>query len=383
MQPSPYTPGELARAVPGRDRQVEDISAGLAMVAGFGELAGRIRIDVGPRGLGKTSLLREAERRARRLHLATVFVTAGNGPLLPDLVEGIAAAVDGAGAATWLGDLVAEAKLKLGVSGTGVEVTARPPAVRPAPSATRAFKELVANAARIARRYDCTGLVLFVDELQAADDDGLRTLAYTWQELQAERASVPAAVFAAGLSHTSDVVTDTVTFGERFAYRRLERLDEAAVREALTAPAAALGVTWRGDVLAEVVERAEGYPYVVQLYGHALWQAAGQPDDGGEVTTVHLRDAQSEVDDDLASLYRTRWGKGTRREQEFLAAMAGVDTPEVRRAEIADRLGVATTAVSMTRKALLDKGLIDSPRHGFLAFTVPGFAAYIRTVAEN
>lgn len=81
MQPSPYTPGETAREIPGRERQLTEISGLLARVALEGRLAGRIRVDVGPRGVGKTSLLRRAQRAATELGLTTVFVTAGNGTL--------------------------------------------------------------------------------------------------------------------------------------------------------------------------------------------------------------------------------------------------------------------------------------------------------------
>jgi hypothetical protein len=41
-------------------------------------------------------------------------------------------------------------------------------------------------------------LVILVDEIQAADPKGLRTLAYAWQHLQAEGADVPAAGLTAG-----------------------------------------------------------------------------------------------------------------------------------------------------------------------------------------
>lgn len=60
MQPSPYIPEETAREVPGREPQLTDIAGVLARVALDGRFAGRIRVDIGPRGVGKTSLLRRA-----------------------------------------------------------------------------------------------------------------------------------------------------------------------------------------------------------------------------------------------------------------------------------------------------------------------------------
>ena len=104
------------------------------------------------------------------------------------------------------------------------------------------------------------GAVIFVDELQAADRDGIQALAYAWQHLQAEPEGVPIALVCAGLGHTEDVVTDAASFAERFAYRQLGSLDEAATREAITAPATALGVSWETAAVTEIVRRTQGYP---------------------------------------------------------------------------------------------------------------------------
>ena len=56
--------------------------------------------------------------------------------------------------------------------------------------------------------------------------------------------------------------------------------------------------------------------------------------------------------------------------------------PVPRRA-IAEQLRVETTALSMARQSLLDKGILDAPAHGMLQFTVPGFGAYVRSLTTN
>ena len=80
MRPSPYTPGQVATVVPGREPQIEAIRERLSYVSQFQRFAGRIRVDVGPRGVGKTSLLRAMQAEANRIGFATVWVTAGDGP---------------------------------------------------------------------------------------------------------------------------------------------------------------------------------------------------------------------------------------------------------------------------------------------------------------
>ena len=190
-------------------------------------------------------------------------------------------------------------------------------------------------------------------------------------------------MFAAGLSHTADVVTRAVTHAERFAYRPLRDLEAHETREVLTSPAAALGVSWATDALESVVERAQGYPYFIQLYGDEVWRAAGNPGAGARLTSEHVAKAQEQVHVDLTELYRSRWAKATAREREVLTAMAGSGVGPVARADIARALGVPTTALSVARQSLLDKGIVDAPAHGMLEFTVPGFGAYVLSLTRQ
>ncbi|MGB5952038.1 MAG: ATP-binding protein [Ornithinimicrobium sp.] len=382
MQTSPYTPGENAREIPGREAQLTDISGLLARVALEGRFAGRIRVDVGPRGVGKTSLLRRVQRTATELGLASVYVTAGNGTLSAVIADEVDQLTARWGNADILGKRVKEVKVSAGVPGLGrVAVTG---GSGPAPQATRAFRELIAHAARSASQdADLKGLVLLIDEFQAADEHSLRTIAYAWQELQASDLTVPAALLAAGLSHTPDVVTGAVTHAERFQYRPMRDLEPHQTREALTAPTSKLGVSWATNALEAVVERAQGYPYFIQIYGDEIWRAAGNPDPGHQLTGNHVHAAQERVDVDLTELYRTRWAKASVREREILTIMATHAARLVPRRDIATKLGVDTTALSMARQSLLDKGIVDAPAHGVLMFTVPGFGAYVRSLTDS
>ena len=382
MQPSPYTPGVTAREIPGRETQLTDITGLLGRVALEGRFAGRVRVDVGPRGVGKTSLLRRAQRTAHDLGLASVFVTAGNGILTAVIADEVHQLTRAWGHGDVLTERVSQVKVSAGVPGVGhLELTG---GQRPAPEATRAVRGLIAHTAQAARSdADHKGILVLIDELQAADPDSLRTIAYAWQELQASDSPVPAALLAAGLSHTPDVVTRAVTHAERFQYRPMRDLEPHETREALTAPSAALGVSWATDALTAVVERAQGYPYFVQVYGDEAWHAAGNPDAGGQLTLDDVNAAQERVEVDLTELYRTRWAKATARERDILTAMANHPEGPVPRGAIAEEIRVHTTALSMARQSLLDKGILDAPAHGMLQFTVPGFGAYVRSLTTN
>lgn len=46
--------------------------------------------------------------------------------------------------------------------------------------------------------------------------------------------------------------------------------------------------------------------------------------------------------------------------------------------EVAARLGKKVTSLGPTRASLIAKGLIYSPDHGIVAYTVPAMAAFVR-----
>ena len=355
MRPSPYTPGQVATVVPGREPQIEAIRERLSYVSQFQRFAGRIRVDVGPRGVGKTSLLRAMQAEANRIGFATVWVTAGDGPFLVALTEEFEKLA---------GDWKEKTKETLRQARRG--------------SAGRALQDVIVAAGRGAVAGDQNGLALFVDEIQSADADGLRALGYAWQHMQSEAPDLPAVAFTAGLSHTQDVITDAVSFGERFQYNHVENLDEPAARFALTAPAGQSGVRWHETALAAVLGEVQGYPHFIQLLGDYVWQAAGYPDSGKALTARHFGVAMANFDSSRQDFFRARWTKASDRESELLVALARLGDGPQRRMDIAKALGVPTTAISMARRSLMDKGLIEASNHGYLRFTAPGFAQFVR-----
>jgi AAA ATPase domain len=380
-QPSPYTPGEVAREVPGRNHQLAEIDERLSYMIDLNRLVGRIRVDVGPRGLGKTSLLREVQRRAEARGALTAWVTAGADA---GLVASIAAEIDRR-TRDWQSEhrnrllgLLDAMTVSVGVPGIA-QVEATWAREEPgSPSGVREFEDVIRETVTLARHEERTGLVLLIDEVQSADATGLRTLAYAWQHLQAEGSDVPAAVFAAGLPNSPEAIGAVVTFSERFAYRPIGTLSDDASRIALVRPAGLNGVDWEQDALESVVAEAQGFPYTLQLFGDATWSAAGYPDPGGRLTTEHVERARTTVDNDLAALFRARWEKATPAEQVFLAAMAELGDGPIGRGELAQKMGVSTDDLGVPRARLMDKGLIDTAGHGTLTFTIPGFAAYVR-----
>lgn len=384
MLPSPYSPGSIPLVLAGRDAQLAQFRDELGGVATYGRFAGRIRVETGSRGVGKTSLLKAVLDSAAEAGFVTAWCTArADESLVGQIAHNLADGLDQIGVTgdgdSRLRDRIRTLELELGVgpAKAGIEVDVSPAQAASRAPATRALRDLLVTGSGAARARGSAGVCLLVDELQAAPGADLRTVAYAWQEMQVQPDPPVAALFAAGLPNTPDVLTDAVTFSERFAFRPLGRLSDAEVVDALTLTAAPSQVTWAPGLVDAVAERAQGYPYFVQLYGDAIWQAAA-PEAGTILRHEHLERAEAAVEADAQTMFRSRWAKATPGEQRLLAAMARSGDQAVRRADLAARLGVSSDDLSVQRRRLLDKGLIETAGHGRLRFTTPGFSAFIR-----
>ncbi|TWE07346.1 AAA family ATPase [Rudaeicoccus suwonensis] len=389
VQPSPYTPGAIAPEVPGRDRQLADFDERLDYLTVLHRLVPRIRIDHAPRGVGKTSLLRQVQRHAHARNAATIWVVAGQ---TTSLVPAIASAADRI-AGDW--SPVARSRLRAAVDRLEVKVSGGVPGVasaqvtlRPAEAsdpvglgrdATREFEDVLIAVTRAAVAQGHTGVVVFIDEIQVADSASLETISYAWQNFQAEQVDLPVALFATGLPSSVRRINSAVSNAERFAYRRLTDLDPDAAAVALAAPATKLGVSWAADALEDAVAMAGGYPHLLQLIGEHAWRCAGLPDPGAVITASHVREAMQAVHDDVRELYEARLSRIDRDgDLSFVSAMASHGDGPVARSAIAATLGVPSSSLGPPRDRMLGAGIITESGHGKVQFAIPGFAAYIR-----
>ena len=126
---------------------------------------------------------------------------------------------------------------------------------------------------------------------------------------------------------------------------------------------------------AGVVRESAGYPYFIQEYGLELWNHA----ETSPITSADVEAVREIVTDSLArNFFGTRFQLATDAEQRYLAAMASLENPPYRSAEIAHAYGAKSQrGVSIHRDGLIHKGLIWAPRRGQLDFTVPLFAEYL------
>lgn len=379
MLPSPYSPGAVPVYLAGRGAELETIRTRLARTRMLGRSGGPLLAFYGSRGLGKTSLLRAAQREAAAAGYLTVWVTGRDDvALAPDLAASLTDEISrrstGQKAKGILQNL-SKVQVEVGVPGAKVGVEAD------RPRASAVVERNLADAGRFARQHDHHGLAVFIDEFQEAQLADRRSLLIALQHFDGAPEGCPVAIIAAGLPSLLGAVPEAATFGERTDFVEIGLLGEVAVAEALRLPAQELGVTWSDDAILAAIEAAAGYPHRVQLIGDAAWEA-GRPQRGDVIGQAQVMLGAERADQRMGAVFRSRMAKINPEQRRVVTAMAELGDHPVSRAALAGRLGITSEALSRPRQELIDRGLIESAGRGRLRFTIPGFAGFLRANAD-
>lgn len=395
MLPNPYTPSGRPRVFVGRETERRRLRDRLARVVAYGEMMGPLAVATGPRGLGKTSLMRDMQAQAQ----ASGFVVAWasglkHQPFLADVIDRVTRALVEAEQLPKSGRHQLQeigVEVGLGLAKVSAKITRTHDAVEGSPALVGPIEDFFRRASHLVRDAGGAGLLVIIDELHAPllsrrereyDPDpravlDAAVLLNAVQNMDGERESFPLGVVGAGLPETKAYLTRAATFGERTHEFVLHEFDEAAARAVLVEPAEQLKVRWEEQALSAALTAAGGYPQSLHIIGSATWDAA-QPDEGDTLTLAHLSEGRAASDADLSSLFRARWEVATKAERDLLSAMASLTDAETERGAVAAALGVDTEALGMTRRSLISKGIVEAPRRGILRFTIPGFATWVR-----
>src|SRR3977135_149697 len=118
-----------------------------------------------------------------------------------------------------------------------------------------------------------TGVALLIDEMQDVKPEDISALCAACHELS--QSGAPLVVVGAGLPHLTAVLSASKSSSERlFRYLRIDRLDRADADRAVVAPIERENAAITPDALDTLFETSGGYPYFVQAYGKAAWDAA-------------------------------------------------------------------------------------------------------------
>ena len=217
-------------------------------------------------------------------------------------------------------------------------------------------------------------VAIFIDEIQYFAENELSALIMAMHRMQQRQ--LPLLLLGAGLPILPRLAGESKSYAERlFAFPPIGALGRADARKALVDPVTALGVRFEPDAVEEIVSLTQGYPYFLQEWGYQAWnQAVSSP-----ILLDVVRNARPTIIQRLdENFFRVRFDRLTPAEKVFLRAMGELGDSACRISDVADLLHVKVASLSPRRAELIHKGMIYSPAHGDLDFTVPLFGDFMR-----
>ena len=380
---NPYTPNAGARppALVGRDDELEAFEILLARLRRG--IAEQSLIITGLRGVGKTVLLGEFERRAKTAGWVTVDAEISSdtpfGPRMAQLCR--RALLELSPPARWrermsrAAGVLKSFSITVAPDGTLTGSLDVVP-VEGAADSGELGEDLIDLLIAIgeAAHEQETGVVFLLDEMQLLDLAELEALIRALHKTVQRQ--LPLTLVGAGLPQLPRLAGEAKSYAERlFRFPVIGALPPPEAAEALTLPANRLEVAFDERAVETVVVYTEGYPYFIQEYGKALWDHAS----GSPVSPLEAVEAQAIVEAKLdSSFFRVRVERARPPEVAYLRAMAELGPEPQRAADVASVLNQTSAAVAKTRARLIEKGLLYSPDYGFAAFTVPQFDRFLR-----
>ena len=343
----------------------------------------------GLRGVGKTVLLNEIERMAKAAGYQTILLEAHEekplGELIYPALRGLLYELDrlaGAGDKVKRGlavlrSFIGSIKLTVGDVALGLDIE---PARGTADSGDLEIDlpNLFVAIAEAAEERQ-TAVAILVDEIQYLSQKELGAIIMAMHKMQQKQ--LPLVLLAAGLPVLPGMAGESKSYAERlFNFPDIGALSEADAAKALRDPAREAGVEFLEDALLEVARLTRGYPYFIQEWGYQSWNiAAASP-----ITLQTVQAATPEVIRRLdQNFFRVRFDRLTPGEKNFLRAMAHLGPGHQRTGDIAAALGMSVKGIGPVRSKLIKKGMIYSPAHGDMAFTVPLFDEFMIRAIPN
>ncbi len=372
MNPFKPTAGKMPPILIGRESVIRDFEEALDNGAGA---PGRLMLISGQRGFGKTVMLTELGRVAKKHDWAVVSDTASNG-LCERLVTALSSGGLRFGGATispsvGVGGMVSASLESVSISPSNAALTLRG-----------------AIEARLKRMPDGKGVLFTIDEAQAASEEDLVAVATAIQHVLRDedmrdvsdaRKHGVAFVFAALPSMVDEVLNNKVlTFLRRSQQQVLAEVPLADVRAAYVDAVRESGKEIGQEDALAAARAAAGYPYMVQLVGYYMWQSA----DRRGSKTIERADVERGAGDAVVAFGEAVCAPImdglTPAQREFVKTVA-VDAPgSTAVSDIAERCSRSSSWVSKYRTSLIKEHVIEADGKGYVRLSTPHMAEYLR-----
>jgi hypothetical protein len=338
----------------------------------------------GLRGVGKTVLLNEIERIAQGSGFRTILVEAHEGKplavLLAPHLRRLLFDLDrlkGAGDKVRRGlgvlrSFIGAVKVKVGDIDFGLDIEPEPGSADSGDLEVD-LPNLFAAVGEAAHERGAAVAIL-IDEIQYFSQQELSALIMAMHRMQQRQ--LPLVLVGAGLPILPGLAGESKSYAERlFSFPQVGPLAESDAAKALQDPVRAEGVEFEAKSLRDIFKQTQGYPYFLQEWGYQAWNHAQASPIGPRVIRLASQVVSQRLDENF---FRVRFDRLTPREKSFLRAMAELGAGPYRTGDIAEQLGVKISTLGPVRASLIKKGMVYSPSHGEMAFTVPLFDDFMR-----
>ena len=222
-------------------------------------------------------------------------------------------------------------------------------------------------------------IALLIDELQYLPKAGLAALIRSLHAVAQEQ--LPLVLFGAGLPQLFSQIGEAKSYAERlFRFAEIGRLSQLDSDEVVRGPVQTQGARVDQDALKEIYGQTKGYPYFLQEWGYRAWNLAPADLIDLAVARQATRLAIQELD---SQFFRVRFDRVTPAEREYMLALAELGEGVHRSAEVARTIDKTTNQLGTVRDSLIRKGMIYSPTHGEIAFTVPLFDQFMKRMTAQ
>lgn len=378
---NPFAPGAGSKPpeLAGRQAIIDD--AKVAIQRALIGKASRSQMFLGLRGVGKTVLLNSVENIAKDYGHLTSFIEAPEDkplgelllPRIHQVLRKLSVIENAKGKAhdamRALRSFASVFKIEYGETSIAVE-----PEVGVADSGDLE-NDLPELFVRIGEAAKAAGKAwtLLIDEVQYLNQKDLAPLIVALHKTSQE--NLPVLFFGAGLPQVAALSGDAKSYAERlFHYPDVGPLSENDAKDAIRQPVSEEGAVIDDDALDEIVSKTRGYPYFLQEWGHQSWNIAT----GDTITLDAAHQAEAKTLKRLdEGFFKVRFDRLTSKEREYVIAMAKLGNGPYRSSDVAEALGETVQSLGPRRAQIISKGMIYSPAHGDIAFTVPMFNDYL------
>jgi len=384
---NPFAPGAGSQPpeLAGRDAIVEE--ARIALQRAIQGRHAKSQILLGLRGTGKTVLLNVIEELAEQNEHVTAYIEAPECRSLPELLY------PKIHQALRKFSLVAAAKhntqrgfaalksfasiFKLSYAGIDIVVDAEPGSA----DSGNLEADLSELFVRLGQAAQSAGRAwtLLIDEVQYLSARDYAALIVALHRVSQKK--LPILFFGAGLPQVAALTGDAKSYAERlFSYPAIGALDAVSARAAIQQPILDEGEEISPSALEQILLDTQRYPYFLQEWGYQAWNLASRSPIGPKIAAKASAEAIRRLDE---GFFRVRFDRLTRKEREYVFAMASLGEGPYRSADVATKLGESIQSLGPRRAEIISKGMIYSPAHGDIAFTVPLFDKYLGRIRDR